>query len=160
MHATAAPLEITSLSSSSPLEGGEPGVQGVYIVGGKYRVRYVADSTGFHARVEFITAEEDDAIAAVAVKTPGTDTKIKASKPTASSAGQAQKIAQTKKPQSTQASNDDADVQDDEYDDDDNNDDDNVDVDFVPPVVQSSRPPKPQDQDGIGCSIRNSLCGK
>lgn len=140
-------------------------VEGEYIAGGSYRVRYVADAGGFRAHVEYIGIDNSDVVPKKQIATPI------GSKPIGAIVGKADASSVIDIPRDVVAANDAvstttaaaavasaaADDDDDYYDDDD---DDGAQEVFVPPVVMSSRPSKPQDEDGIGCAIRNSLCGK
>lgn len=121
---------------TAPAVATENRVQGEYITGNSYRVRWVADATGFHANVVFIG--DNGATASP----PSPSASPLAVRPTGAGI---RDIVPAPAPQE------------DYYDDED---DAGVDVNFKPPVVMSSRPSKLQDGDGIGCAIRNSLCGK
>lgn len=150
-----------AVAAPAPAIDAENRVEGEYIAGNSYRVRYVADARGFHATVVFIgdigqpqLAQGSDRVGAVVPVVPVAPTTVM---PVAASTV-VPVASSTVVPvaSSTVVAGDDADDDDDDYQEED--DDENT---FVrPPVVMSGKPSKLQDDDGIGCAIRNSLCGK
>lgn len=140
------------MAAPAPVPVAVQPVEGEYLAGQSYRVRYIADERGFRASVVFVgDAGAAAAAAAAGGSKAGTSVVVTGGKPIAVKSTAVQPTGAPAAAVATATADEDEDDYDEDADDNDE--------DFKPPIVMSSRPSKLQDDDGIGCAIRNSLCG-